>query len=148
MNQQICTFFLDDQMYGLRVLQIQEVLRVQEFTEVPLAPPAVLGLLNLRGSIVTALDLRQRLGLPPNPHLEAPLNVVAQTAKGLVSLRVDRIGEVVEINPEETETPPGTLGQSLRNLLAGVVPLPTGLLLLIDLERTMELGSSNPKSGA
>jgi purine-binding chemotaxis protein CheW len=139
MSKQVCTFYLENQIYGLYVLQVREVLRCQELTTIPLAPGAVRGLLNLRGSIVTTVDLRRRLGLPPDESGEPATNVVAQTATGLVSLLVDRIGDVVEVEAEALEPPPGVLPEPLRSLIANVCKLPTGLLLILNLERAMEL---------
>ena len=93
---QLCTFFVGDYHFGVDVLQVQEVLRFHEMTAVPLAPPVVRGLINLRGQIVTALDLRHRLGLQPAaPHVEHA-NVIVRTHDGAVSLLVDEVGDVID----------------------------------------------------
>src|SRR3954454_4627156 len=98
-EHQYCTFYLDGSYFGLDVLHVQEVIRHQEMTRVPLAPPVVRGLINLRGQIVTALDLRRRLELPDRPADQPPpVNVVVRTDDGAVSLLVDDIGDVLVVD--------------------------------------------------
>src|SRR5271155_5955089 len=92
---QYCTFYVDGHYFGLDVLKVQEIIRYQEMTRVPLAPPVVRGLINLRGQIVTALDLRRRLELSDRPPGQFPLNVVVQADAGAGSQLVDDIGAVV-----------------------------------------------------
>src|SRR5215468_4965940 len=107
--QQYCTFFVGGHYFGLDVLKVQEVIRYQEMTRVPLAPPEVRGLINLRGQIVTAIDLRRRLELSERPADQLPVNVVVQTDDGAVSLLVDEIGDVLEVREKLFERPPDTL---------------------------------------
>src|SRR3954454_49954 len=108
-EHQYCTFYLDGSYFGLDVLKVQEIIRYQEMTRVPLAPPVVRGLINLRGQIVTALDLRRRLELPDRPPEQFPVNVVVQTVEGAVSLLVDEIGDVLSVREQDFERPPETL---------------------------------------
>ena len=96
-SQQFCTFFLEGYLFGVPVPQVQEVIRFQPMTPVPLAPPEVKGMINLRGQIVLAIDLRQRLSLSPRPEGELPMNVVVRSADGAISLLVDEIGDVIEV---------------------------------------------------
>ena len=104
---QYCTFVLDGHLFGVPVSSVQEVLRAQALTSVPLAPLEVAGLLNLRGQIVTSLELRARLGLRPRPADAPSVNVVVKTADGnAVSLVVDEIGDVIEPPREAFEAPP------------------------------------------
>jgi chemotaxis signal transduction protein len=138
-KKQFCTFYLGPRLFGVEVLKIQEVLRYQEITEVPLAPPVIRGLLNLRGSIVATLDLRRRFGMPALEESILPTNVVSQTSTGLISLLVDRIGEVVEVDQESFEVSPDTLGGESRELIEGVYKLPSGLLLVLNVERALDL---------
>ena len=138
-RKQFCTFYLDARMFGVEVLKIQEVLRYQEITEVPLAPAVIRGLLNLRGSIVATLDLRLRFGMPALEDGTLPTNVVAQTSSGLISLLVDRIGDVVEVDEESFEASPETLEGESRELIEGVYKLPSGLLLVLNVERALDL---------
>lgn len=121
------------------MLEVQEVIRWQQMTRVPLAPPAVSGLINLRGQIVTAVDLRRRLGFPDRAMSLQPMNVVVRTADGVVSLLVDEIGDVVEVTAEMFEPPPETLDEGTRALVRGVYKLPGRLLLVLDTEQALNL---------
>ncbi len=138
---QFCTFHLDDLYFGVEVKQVQEVIRYQEMTQVPLAPREVQGLINLRGQIVTAVDLRRRLELsnPPEDHL--PLNVIIRNGDERVSLLVDKIGDVVEVDESVFEPPPETLKGVARELIRGTYKLEDRLLLVLDTERTINLSN-------
>jgi purine-binding chemotaxis protein CheW len=136
-NQQFCTFFLNDLLFGVEVEKVQEVIRFQETTRVPLAPKVVGGLINLRGQIVTALDLRRRLELPERTEKQVPMNVVIRTDDGAVSLLVDEIGDVVEVEQNDFEQPPDTLAGTARELIRGAFKLKGRLLLLLDTERAV-----------
>jgi purine-binding chemotaxis protein CheW len=136
-DRQLCTFLLDGLLFGIPVLRVQEVIRFQEMTPVPLSPSVVSGLINLRGQIVTAIDLRRRLDLPPRPAGELPMNVVIQTPEGATSLLVDEIGDVIEAPDEALEAPPETMPASVRGLVRGVHKLRSRLLLLLDAERAV-----------
>src|SRR5436309_12089744 len=103
---QFCTFYVAGHYFGLDVLRVQEIISFQEMTRVPLASPVVRGLINLRGQIVTALDLRRRLDLPDRPADQLPVNVVVQTDDGAVSLLVDEIGDVLSVPEKEFERTP------------------------------------------
>ena len=138
-NQQYCTFYLGDQCFGLDVLKVQEVVREQPMTFVPLAHPMVRGLINLRGQIVTAIDLRKRLSLPAAPETQESVNVVVQTDEGAVSLLVDQIGDVLEVTESEFERPPETLQGPARDLIRGVFKLPGKLLVILDPELVVSL---------
>ena len=94
-SKQFSTFLVNGLFFGVDVRHVQEVIRYQEMTRVPLAPAMVQGLINLRGQIVTAIDLRRRLELAPRPADQLPMNVVVRTDDGAVSLLVDEIGDVV-----------------------------------------------------
>jgi purine-binding chemotaxis protein CheW len=145
-SKQYSTFFLNGLFLGIEVLKVQEVIRYQEMTRVPLAPNMIQGLINLRGQIVTAIDLRRRLELPARPEGELPMNVVVRSEEGAVSLLVDEIGDVVEIQNEEYERPPETLKGVARELITGVYKLKDRLLLILDTERAVSLPSTFNKS--
>ena len=134
---QLCTFRVDDLLFGLEVEHIQEVLRFQEMTEVPLAPAHVEGLINLRGQIVTAIDVRHQLGLPSRGEELLPMNVVLTPEHGSVSLLVDEIGDVIELGEDALESPPDTVPSEARDLIRGVLKLEASLLLLIDTRRVI-----------
>ncbi len=136
---QFCTFTVDGILLGVDVLDVQEVIRHQAMTKVPLAPTVVRGLINLRGQIVTAIDLRCRLGLRSRPSGELPMNVVVRTDEGAVSLLVDEIGDVLEIDDDSFEKPPETLKGAARKLISRVSKLNGRLLLALDVKRTVDL---------
>lgn len=135
--RQLCTFFLHGLYLGVDVTRVQEVIRYQAMTRVPLAAPEVRGLINLRGQIVTALELRTRLALPPRPDTEKPMNVVIRTGGATVSLLVDEIGDVVEVREDAFERVPETLPSAMRELFQGVYKLSPRLLLVLDPERAV-----------
>lgn len=143
---QVTTFTVRELLLGLNVLDVQEILRPQEMTPVPLAPDVVEGLINLRGQIVTALDLRHRIGLPPRTAEELatrrPMNVVVRTRDNAVSLLVDTIGDVVEVDPAGLEAPPENMLESTRSLVRGIHKLEGQLLLILDLDRVLQ-GTAN-----
>ncbi|MBL9201901.1 MAG: chemotaxis protein CheW [Opitutaceae bacterium] len=136
-NRQFSTFRLDGLLLGVEVLKVQEVIRYQQMTRVPLAAETIEGLINLRGQIVTAVDLRRLFGLPPRAAGRLPMNVVARTDDGGVSLLVDEIGDVIEIQDEAFEQPPETLKGVARDLVDGIYKLEGRLLLVLNLEKTL-----------
>lgn len=139
-SQQFCTFSLDGYLFGVPVPQVQEVIRYQPMTPVPLAPPAVKGLINLRGQIVLAIDLRHRLSLPERRAGELPMNVVVRTADGAISLLADEIGDVIEVEESSFEAPPETLRGALRSTILGVYKLDGRLLHVLDKEKACQVG--------
>jgi purine-binding chemotaxis protein CheW len=144
-QRQYCTFMVAGHYFGVDVLKVQEVIRYQEMTRVPLAPPAVRGLINLRGQIVTSIDLRRRLQLPDRPAELEAVNVVVQTEDGAVSLLVDEIGDVLEVSEKAFERPPETLRGPARALIQGAYKLRDRLLLILDTARALDLTSDpNP----
>jgi purine-binding chemotaxis protein CheW len=144
-RQQFSTFLLDGLFFGVEVEKVQEVLRYQEMTRVPLAPPVVRGLINLRGQIVTALDLRRRLDLSERPEGQLPMNVVIHTADGGVSLLVDEIGDVVEVDEATFERPPDTLKSSARAVIRGVHKLNDRLMHVLDIEKVVDQDSESER---
>lgn len=145
---QFCTFHLDDLFMGVEVHRVQEVLRYQEMTEVPLTSSVIEGLINLRGQIVTAIDLRQRLGLPDRAGGHLPMNVVVRADDSVVSLLVDEIGDVLEVDEATFEPPPSTISGTARNLIRGVHKLEGKLLLLLDVEQTLSLDATECEAQA
>ncbi|HXX16789.1 MAG TPA: chemotaxis protein CheW [Candidatus Eremiobacteraceae bacterium] len=135
--RQFCTFFLQDQFFGVPVQQVQEVIRYQEMTHVPLMPEVIRGLINLRGQIVMAIDLRRRFGMENRAESQKPMNVVVRSDDGPVSFLVDEIGDVIEVEEDCAEQPPETLHADIRELLHGVYKLKDRLLLALDTERTV-----------
>lgn len=138
-KQQFSTFVVDNLFFGIEVEKVQEVLRYQEMTRVPLAPPVVRGLINLRGQIVTAIDLRRRLALSERGETELPMNVVVRSDGGAVSLLVDDIGDVVDVEDSSFETPPDTLKPDVRILIRGVHKLQGRLMHVLETEKVLDL---------
>lgn len=135
--QQYCTFYLANLYFGVSVLNVQEVIKFQPMTFVPLASRAVSGLINLRGQIVTAIDLRRRLELEDREDSEPPMNVVIRTDEGPVSLLVDDIGDVLEVSDSSYEPPPSTMKGVAKELITGVHKLEGRLLLILDIAKVV-----------
>lgn len=130
-SRQLCTFHVGELFFGVDVTSVQEVIRYQPMTPVPLASSVVSGLINLRGQIVTAIDLRRLLALPARDATALPLNVVIRGAESTVSLLVDEIGDVVNVAESTFEPPPQTLDSPASELVDGVYKLPERLILLL-----------------
>lgn len=142
---QCATFEVEQLFCGIDVQHVQEVLNAQETTRIPRAPAIVEGLINLRGQIVTAIDMRKRMGLPAREDARRPMNVVIRTSDGPLSLLVDEIGEVIEVHREQYEDTPASLEQSQRELLQGVYKLDGRLLLMLEPERVAAIAmAGNP----
>jgi purine-binding chemotaxis protein CheW len=141
--RQLCTFYLRDLLFGVEVEKVQEVIRYQEMTRIPLSPAVVAGLINLRGQIVTAINLREQLDLPPRQTSELPMNVVVRRDDGPISLLVDEIGDVVEEDEELFEPAPHTLHSQSREFIRGVYKLKEQLLLLLDTDKTVTVIGSH-----
>lgn len=138
------TFFVADLLFGVDVMRVQEVLRCPLMTPVPRAPLGIAGLVNLRGQIVTAIDMRSRLGLATRGPDSAPMNLVLRTEEGAVGLLVDEIGDVLDVEASSFEPPPVNLDPAARALICGVYKLERQLLLVLDSEKVAEVenGSS------
>ena len=139
---QFTTFWVDGVYFGLEVDKVQEVLRYQQMTRVPLAPTVVKGLINLRGQIVTAIDLRSRLGLRPRGDGALPMNVVIRSNDGAVSLLVDEIGDVLTMDSDFAEPLPDTVRGIGREFICCVYKLNDCILLVLDSDKAIALGST------
>ena len=135
---QFCTFYLDKLMFGVDLLKVQEVIRYLEITEIPLAPRVISGLMNLRGQIVTGLDLRRRLEMEDRQEGSFPMNVVIRSNGSAVSLLVDEIGDVVEVDEGSFEPPPETLQGKVREVILGVHKLDNHLMHVLDTDKVCE----------
>ncbi len=137
-GRQYATFRVDDLFFGVDVTEVQEVLRFHEMTSVPAAAPVIEGLINLRGQIVTAFNIRRRLGLEVRETDEEPMNVVVRGSDGAVSLMVDEIGDVIEVSQDNFEAPPETIDARTREVLDGVYKLPDQLLLVLSTDKVLQ----------
>jgi purine-binding chemotaxis protein CheW len=138
-TRQLATFTVDTLLFGVEVYKVQEVIRYQEMTAVPLAAHGAAGLINLRGEVVTAIDMRTRLGLPPRADGVLPMNVVVRVDGEPVSLLVDAIGDVAHVSVEQFEEPPETMAGPGRSLITGAYKLDNRLLLALDVARAVDI---------
>lgn len=146
--QNYCTFYLDKYYFGIEVEQVQEIIRFQEITPVALAPHVVKGLINLRGQIVTAVDLRSLLELPDREPDEVPMNIVVRTPLGAFSLLADRIGDVLELSDDSFEAPPDNLEGMARELIQRAYKLDGTLLLTMAIEKVVSAEVLNRRQSA
>jgi len=134
------TAVVGGQLFGLPILRVQDVFKPERVTRVPLAPPEVAGVLNLRGRIVTLVDLRRRLDLPP-PEDDRPQMAIGVEWRGeSYGLLIDSIGEVVKLDDEEREPNPVNLNGGLARMSAGIHRLDEQLLMVLDVERVLDIG--------
>lgn len=131
------TVKIAEQTFGIPVLQIQDVLREQKVTRIPLASPEVAGSLNLRGRIVTAIDVRRRLNVPVVPGSRS-MSVVVEHNQELYSLIIDKVGDVLSLENTRIEKNPGTLSAQWREISAGVCQLENELLIIMDVARLLD----------
>lgn len=131
------TILIDDQKFGIPVLQIQDVLREQKVTRIPLASPEVAGSLNLRGRIVTAIDVRKRLNVKIDPSKRS-MSVVVEYNQELYSLIIDKVGDVLSLDQNRIEKNPGTLDSKWRDISDGVCQLDSELLIIMDVPRLLD----------
>ena len=136
---QFVTLMLAGQLFGIPVLQVRDILREQRITRVPLASPEIAGSLNLRGRIVTAIDMRRRLRLPPPPADARAMSVVIEWDGELYALLVDQVCEVLSLDAARFESNPPTLAPDRARYCAGLHRLETNLMLVLDLDRLLSL---------
>lgn len=137
---QLCTFRLGELYLGLDVQEVQEVLHQPEITVVPHADEAVRGLINLRGQIATTVDMRTRFGMPPLEDDIRPIHVVVRPDGEWISLIVDRIADVIDVDQLAYEPPPETLDSRYKDLIIGTYKLTGQLLLVVDIRAAVTLG--------
>ncbi len=137
-QNQYATFSVGDLFFGIEVLQTQELLRNQEITRVPLARPEVEGLINLRGQIVTALDMRRLLELEPRPAGQPAMIIVVRVDDSAVSLVVDQIGDVISLSSDQHEAAPPTISGRQKELIRCVCKLDDRLLLVLNTESVLK----------
>lgn len=141
-TQDYVTMFIEGQMFGIPVLTVQDVLGAQKITRIPLAPPEVAGSLNLRGRIVTAIDVRLRLGLERAKDPDKTMSVVVEHGGELYSLMVDSVGEVLSLPVNDFEPNPPTLDPLWRDFSAGIYRLDKELVVVLDVPRLLDFGGA------
>jgi len=134
------TFTVADQRFGVPVSRVQDILTPERISPVPLAPPAVRGSINLRGRIVTVVDVRTRLGLPSRVDEQKEMGVTVEQRGEHYTLLVDRIGDIIELPSNRHEDKPSTLDAAWRDVTGAVFRLDEGLLVVLDVDRLLDLG--------
>ncbi len=133
---------IQDQLFGIPVLQVQDVLGPQHINVVPLAPKEVAGSLNLRGRIVTAIDVRTRLGLPPRSEDDPGMSVVVEHGSDLYSLIIDEVGEVLSLPASAYEANPSTLDDVWRDVTDGIYQLEEKLMIKLNIDRLLNFDNA------
>lgn len=131
------TFRLEDETYGINVMQVQEVLRISEIAPVPGAPDYVLGIINLRGNVVTVIDTRKRFGLPPGDLDDNSRIVIIETQSQVFGILVDSVAEVVELRRSEIDLAPNVGNEESARYIQGVATVDDVLLILVDLNKLL-----------
>lgn len=136
---QLCGFKIGDGYYGIPVLDVREVIKPLAVTDVPLSPEYVKGLVNLRGQIVTLVDLRKLFGLEEKENTEEYMNIIVRSGDSLYSLVVDEILDVIDVEQRVFESTPETLNEQVREYISGVYKLDEKLLILLNLEKILNI---------
>ena len=134
---QLVTFRLKDETYGINVMQVQEVLRVSEIAPVPGAPGYVLGIINLRGNVVTVIDTRTRFGLPTGELGDASRIVIIESEQQVVGILVDSVAEVVELRQSQIDSAPNTGNEDSSRYIQGVASRDEDLLIVVDVNKLL-----------
>lgn len=134
---QVLTVHLGDQLFAVPILKVQDVLQTQSLTPVPMAKPYIEGVMNLRGRIVTVINLYKRIKGDSGHKRRDPMNVVIENNGELYSILVDKVGDVITLDREEIEDPPLTLETSWRQVIEGVYQLEHKIVLLLDVEKIL-----------
>lgn len=137
--QDFVSFSIGRQLFGVPILQVQDILKPDSIASIPLAPPEIKGSINLRGRIVTVIDVRVRLGLEPKEELTDAMGVTVEHNQDLYTLLVDQIGDVVSLSTDKFEKNPGTLDATWREFASGVFRLEERLMVVLDVERLLDI---------
>ncbi|MEQ8664378.1 MAG: chemotaxis protein CheW [Rhodospirillales bacterium] len=137
-TEDFVTFEIEDQLFGIPVLKIQDILKPEKIASVPLAPPEIRGSINLRGRIVTVIDVRVRLGLKPG-NADESMGVTVEHHHDLYTLLVDKIGDVISLASSAFDKAPDTLDPKWRQFAVSVVRLEKRLMVVLDVERMLEI---------
>ena len=146
-HRQCVTFRLDEEIYGINVMLVQEVLRITDIAPVPGAPGYVVGIINLRGNVVTVIDTRMRFGLPSREMDDSTRIVIIEAEKQTVGIVVDSVAEVVDIYSNEIESAPNVGNDETARYIEGVVSRGEELLILVDLNKLLSDDEWSDMSG-
>ena len=142
-SRKYCTFYVEGHYFGLDVGKVQELIQTLPIRPIPKAPFAVRGLINLRGQIVTAYELRRALGFPSVEDTDQSVNVIACKKEQKVSLLVDRFDEIVELSPRDRQPPPDLGASSFNRMIEAVYKMQDRLLLILDIDKIIDFDSAN-----
>lgn len=143
-TREYVTLTIAGQWFGIPVLTVQDVLGPRDVARIPLADPVIAGSINLRGRIVTVIDMRKRLALPPRPDDKPGMNVVVEHGGNLYSLLIDAVGEVMEVPGDKYEKNPATIDPLWRDFSEGIYRLKNQLLIVLNVEKLFEVGETRP----
>jgi purine-binding chemotaxis protein CheW len=135
------TFVIQDQLFGIPVLRVQDILTTDKIASIPLAPPEVKGSINLRGRIVTVIDVRVRLGLDKRESGDKGMGVTVEQQNELYTLLVDKVGDVIGLSSDLREDNPSTLDPLWREFTVGIYRLEKDLMVVLDVDRLLDLNS-------
>jgi purine-binding chemotaxis protein CheW len=137
-SNQFSTFWVDERLYGVNIQMVQEITKSMNVTDVPLAPNYIKGLINLRGQIATAVGLKELFELPTTVTENGKINVVCKSDSYLISLVVDEVGDVLELEDQQFEMTPETVSPKVSRFMTGVYKLPNNLLSVIDIKKIID----------
>ena len=143
-SKQFSTFYVNNRLYGIDVMKVQEIVKSMPITKIPLAPQHVYGLINLRGQIATAIGLRELFGLEEN-KTDEQFNVVCQLDGVLISFLVDKIGDVLEVEDKDFENVPDNVSDAMRHFMKGVYKTSGQILSILEVDQVMKALNSNVK---
>ena len=147
-KNQLLTFHLSDQLFGLPVLEVNDVLGPQIITQAPLSPPSVSGVMNLRGRIVTSIDVRRCLKQTEREEVLRHMNIVIEHLEELYSLEVDSVGDVLTLSQDTYEDTPPTLSPDWQEVSSGVHKLKSDILVILNVEHLLKkAGAKSALSG-
>ena len=137
-NLELATFYVGDALYGMDILRVQEINRLMDFTMVPQSPEYVMGIMNLRGQIVTVIDLSKKLGLSETDLKEESRNIIVNDQGEYIGLLVDRISDVVRTDTDKIEPPPSNMGGVQGRFLQGVFKMDKNLIGILNVEELLK----------
>jgi purine-binding chemotaxis protein CheW len=136
------TAMIGGQLFGLQIVRVQDVFIPERLTRVPLAPPEIAGILNLRGRIVTLIDMRRRFGLGEPNEADSPMAIGVESRGESYGLLIDSVGEVLKLDDAAREPNPINLDQRLARVSAGIHRLDGQLLIVVDVDRVLDISGS------
>ena len=138
-REDFVTFIVEDQLFGIPIIQVQDILSPETIASIPLAPPEVKGSINLRGRIVTVIDVRVRLGLAKRDGEDTGMAVTVEHQHELYTLLVDRVGDVIGLSKNSYESNPGTLSPHWREFANGIYRLEKELMVVLDVDHLLDI---------